>query len=802
MMVRMRWATHARVLWAIALAAALLAAIGPFAPRRAEAHAVLVSSNPENGAREQRPPFRIVLNFSEPVEPRLTDISVTNQDGEEVDNGDVEIDPSDGRTASVGVPTLSPGLYTVTFSNVSTVDGHPWNGVFQFIILNPDGTVPEGAEFDPDAAGASGTGALPENIDAALKWVAMLALATTAGAAFFVVTVMRPAAAFLDPAEHDEAAAAGERWVVNISHVLLPVSFIAGSLLLLISVNRFETPIGLWEYVTDVQVGRYRGIQLALLALALAGADLLFLASAPRLKRGGLLVLLVAGAGALLMFSLVSHSAVGEGRYWATLSDYLHLLAATAWLGALAMLVPFMFWSRRHVSDDAKRYLYMANVFDRFSVVATLSVVTIITTGTFNGLAAMPDAEAMLDTTYGRVLLAKLVLLAPLLAVAGINAFVLKPRLVRLIDGLYQGDASVDPSRRSAWERSLVTLQRWLPRTVVLEVALLVAVFASVSVLTQTSTAEGERAQEAARAEASNVFTDTREADGLTLTLAIQPNTVGLNRYDLDILDATGAPADDVITQARLRFYYQDPAAAGGANQGFAELILREDADGGFTGQGSYFTQPGSWRVEVGIRRAGADDISRSFVVAVAPPESASQPSDDPWALPFTVFTWNEVVGALLAIIGGLVLLYRQQLGWARQLGYRVAVTVATALILAGAVLGFGVDTHSSVANPGEGNPIKPTDASIAAGAALFQQNCIVCHGPEGRGDGPQAAQLDPRPVDIRQHLPLHTDRQFFAFIERGVPGTAMPAWGDQLSEEDIWNLINYMRSRFTDAAQ
>ncbi|HXK32935.1 MAG TPA: copper resistance protein CopC, partial [Dehalococcoidia bacterium] len=365
-----------RSLYALAAAVAALALFAPFATRTAEAHAVLVSSNPENGAQEQRPPFRIVLNFSEPVEPRLTDITVTDKDGGEVDNGDVEVDPADARIASVGVPTLDPGLYTVTFSNVSTVDGHPWNGVFQFIILNPDGSVPEGAEFDPDAVGSSGTGALPENIDAALKWISMLALATAAGAAFFVFAVLRPAASFLERRDYDEAAAAGERWVVNATHVLLPVSFIAGSLLLLVSVNRFETPVGLWEYVTDVQVGRYRGIQLALVAVALAGADLPFLASAPRVKQAGLLLLLAASAGALLMFSLVSHSAVGGGRYWATLSDYLHLLASSAWLGALAMLIPLMLWLRRHFEDDARRYLYLANVFDRFSIVATISVVT------------------------------------------------------------------------------------------------------------------------------------------------------------------------------------------------------------------------------------------------------------------------------------------------------------------------------------------------------------------------------------------------------------------------------------------
>jgi mono/diheme cytochrome c family protein len=88
----------------------------------------------------------------------------------------------------------------------------------------------------------------------------------------------------------------------------------------------------------------------------------------------------------------------------------------------------------------------------------------------------------------------------------------------------------------------------------------------------------------------------------------------------------------------------------------------------------------------------------------------------------------------------------------------------------------------------------------VARGRELFQQNCIVCHGAEGRGDGPQAAQLDPAPSDFRLHLPLHTDPQFYAFIANGYPGSAMPAFRDQFSEEDIWNLVNFLRASFSEA--
>jgi mono/diheme cytochrome c family protein len=168
--------------------------------------------------------------------------------------------------------------------------------------------------------------------------------------------------------------------------------------------------------------------------------------------------------------------------------------------------------------------------------------------------------------------------------------------------------------------------------------------------------------------------------------------------------------------------------------------------------------------------------------------------------LPFTSFTWNEVGGALLILLGALVFLYRGQLQALARPAYRASLTAGAVLLVAGGVLAFGVDRHTQAQDPSAGNPVAPTQESIARGRELFQQNCIACHGVDGRGDGPNAADLNPKPTDFRLHMPLHTDPQFYAFIHDGYPGTAMPAWGDTFSEEDIWNLVNFLRSEFGDA--
>ena len=73
--------------------------------------------------------------------------------------------------------------------------------------------------------------------------------------------------------------------------------------------------------------------------------------------------------------------------------------------------------------------------------------------------------------------------------------------------------------------------------------------------------------------------------------------------------------------------------------------------------------------------------------------------------------------------------------------------------------------------------------------------------GPLARGDGPAAFTLIPRPVNLQLHVPQHAPGEVHYWISSGIPGTAMPAWGDadpatgkpRLSDEDRWSIIRYL---------
>ncbi len=86
--------------------------------------------------------------------------------------------------------------------------------------------------------------------------------------------------------------------------------------------------------------------------------------------------------------------------------------------------------------------------------------------------------------------------------------------------------------------------------------------------------------------------------------------------------------------------------------------------------------------------------------------------------------------------------------------------------------------------------------ASIATGAALYRTNCVVCHGTTGAGDGPGGARLPRRPADLRaSHTAQHTAGDLFWWISHGIPRAEMPAFGDRLSGEERWDLVNFLRA-------
>lgn len=90
-------------------------------------------------------------------------------------------------------------------------------------------------------------------------------------------------------------------------------------------------------------------------------------------------------------------------------------------------------------------------------------------------------------------------------------------------------------------------------------------------------------------------------------------------------------------------------------------------------------------------------------------------------------------------------------------------------------------------------NPFPQSVASIDRGRLLFQKYCAVCHGPEGRGDGVVALAERPDDLTTIAKPPMFPDGIVAYRIANGI--NLMPAWKDTLRGNDIWDLINFIRS-------
>jgi mono/diheme cytochrome c family protein len=101
-------------------------------------------------------------------------------------------------------------------------------------------------------------------------------------------------------------------------------------------------------------------------------------------------------------------------------------------------------------------------------------------------------------------------------------------------------------------------------------------------------------------------------------------------------------------------------------------------------------------------------------------------------------------------------------------------------------------------------NAVPSTPKSIADGATVYNRSCASCHGRTGAGDGPAAKQLNPPPSNLVDAEWKHgtNDGEIFAVVRNGIPKTAMKGFASKMTEHEIWDVINYVRSLSPQAAK
>jgi putative copper export protein/mono/diheme cytochrome c family protein len=170
------------------------------------------------------------------------------------------------------------------------------------------------------------------------------------------------------------------------------------------------------------------------------------------------------------------------------------------------------------------------------------------------------------------------------------------------------------------------------------------------------------------------------------------------------------------------------------------------------------------------------------------------------WLFPFRISidaTWlTPGVPATVAAAAALIAVGIGMGVWLVQRGARAGAIGAAALGGAGAILlmrALSVQAYPETYR----KPSVPYHAiSVANGAQLYAVHCVACHGPSAHGDGPAAAGLALAPADLTEpHTALHTAGDIFWWLTHGKPPGVMPGFADRLSEDQRWDLINFVRA-------
>ncbi|MGF1628664.1 MAG: copper resistance CopC/CopD family protein [Kiloniellaceae bacterium] len=354
----------------------------------AAAHAQLRATTPAAGSVLSQDPQEVRLTFSEPVAPLV--LRWIAPDGSELALPGAP--RADGTALILAVPaSLSPGTHLISW-RVASLDGHPVGGTFVFSIGAPTQRPPAGDLADTGASGWFAAGA---------RYLLTVLLTLGVGGAVFA-TVVDKAAAAPGGTRHFTLAAA----FAAVPAALMALGLHGADML-------GQPPPSLFTAVPWVAAATSSFMATSILAV-LAG-----IIAGISLCAGHRFAALAALALAALSYALSGHVATAPPRWLTIPAITLHAAAIVFWLGALVPLA----------GAAARRGAALGPLLRRFSGIAVPAVAILVLTGILLAVVQVATPQALLETAYGRLLLAKLAGVVGLLALAAVNRLSLTPAI-------------------------------------------------------------------------------------------------------------------------------------------------------------------------------------------------------------------------------------------------------------------------------------------------------------------------------------------------------------------------------------
>ena len=540
-----------------------------FAPASASAHAYLITTSPAIGALVRSSPPAVSLTYDEAVSISPGGLAVYDAGGNHVDSAAVGHPHPDTIVATIP-RRLRPGTYTVAW-RVTSADTHVVHGVFTFSVGvrgNAGGI----------AAKLLARGQVPEGISvgfAVVRFVNLLLLLACGGGAIAMVVLLRDVEAHTRRRLLRALVFCGA--TLALSAVLgLPFEaaeangsglgggFGAAALAAVRHLSFGEV----WL------VRAWLAVLFALLALSLQVAR-------PRWRTGGEALLVAVGVGLLVTPTAAGHASVGGPLLY--IVDAAHVIAAGAWLGGLAFVVGAL-----AISRAGERWPLATRSVPRLSRLATGSVAALVLAGVINAVLEVRAWRGLWQSTYGELILAKVALALPLLALGALNNRVTVP-------ALRAGTASA-------------ALRARFLRAATAELALLAVVVGVTAVLIGEAPAKIEVAETA-------TVTVAHAVGPFKAIVEVRPAAVGTNAITMSVTAASRKPL--IIGEVDLA---ADPPPTTRA----APLVLNviQLSANRFRVSGATFASGGTWHLEVTVRTGLTEWLARIPISIAAAPGS------------------------------------------------------------------------------------------------------------------------------------------------------------------------------------
>ena len=588
-----------------------------FFPLTSEAHAVLLRSDPAQDAVLNASPSQVRMWFSEDLNPTFSTASVTNSSNRRVDIGQAHVSSSDPREMDVQLsPNLPTSVYIVTWRTQSAADGHVLGGSFLFTVALPGDPIPTVSNLNSGQANASG-GASAGQLDGPTLFSLIMITLVELGVVFWMgAQLWRTFVLQLAEDDQPEHVAIRqreeERFEKRFSLPALGLLFLANiGVLLGLSLSLAN---GQWSQmfalstltglISHGQFGTYWIIRELVIVLAIAVSMYTLLAR--QLSKGTRATLswinLVLGLALLTAVTLSGHAAAVSGNVavFAILGDWLHLLAASLWVGGM-MYIATIYLPVLQSSSLMEQTRSLLTTLPRFSPLAYTGVIIMSLTGPLNATVHLTSLDQLYTTAYGRALVVKGLLVGGMLLTSAIHVWRFRPQLAktyqRYLTTKEDSQATAQQVKMlemsvSGQTRRLTNVLRWEP---LLGIAVLLCVgLMNVFAGTLLPTTSGQTPGIQPPSTASSFSTTASTSDNkFQVKISVTPNTFGSNVFTTTVMDPNGQTDTNVGVSLYLSGIDMD--------MGTEVINLQPDGKGSFSGRGD-LTMGGRWRIRIQIR--------------------------------------------------------------------------------------------------------------------------------------------------------------------------------------------------------